>query len=103
MNDDSAKLLSEVTRILTVEAALRSAQHASRVGNDTVDVENVEKSVMQLVSTSYIRFKTDFHIFYYWVDLFPLYKELKFPQGEEGVIIFKDFLCAPFTQNVGAM
>ncbi|KAF4518702.1 hypothetical protein B566_EDAN013721, partial [Ephemera danica] len=48
MNDDAARLLAEVTRLLTIEAALRSCQHASRLGGDEVDVEHVEKSILQL-------------------------------------------------------
>jgi CENP-S associating Centromere protein X len=50
INDDAALMMSEFARILTVEAALRAARHASRSKTThQVDPEDVEKALVHLV------------------------------------------------------
>lgn len=61
INDDATLLMSEFARILTVEAALRAARHASRSKTThQVDAEDVEKALVHLVKKTFYVFHSIF-------------------------------------------
>ncbi|XP_022188615.1 centromere protein X [Nilaparvata lugens] len=49
ISDDAVRVLAEVLRLYTIEAALRSGVQASREASSTVSINHIEKILPQLI------------------------------------------------------